>query len=396
MRPCLARKPPPTARPDIAAPADAAPPRSCSPRSARSSAAATRRCATCCSTPTTRSANSTRSRTRSPNWWPVSKALREIRNREKPTRSICRRTLSNTRTAYGKLRNEVTELEKRASRLKRETEQLRKDPRSTECGDRRWKPSAAELAIDIADGARRSPTRGPAESGSASRTKSLRDENGGGRRHKAASTSTSMAGRRSEVNTLAAEAWSSPPTTKSAPCRPRTREILPATSGLARKLAEGEKHHGASTRGLRSTENSLRRNDQRARPPFCRARGANDVTASESPSQQDGFDALQARANATDTVLMSEARDHVGARSEESARVGAGASAKPTQSATPWRPASPGLGGRPVPARGRRCVEGGDEPQLPGSSAPACPGQEPTTPRNARASTARPGDGQRR
>ena len=57
---------------------------------------------------------------------PVSKALRDFET-EKADKINLQAALSNTRTAYGKLRNEVTDLEKRATKAEREAEQLRKD-----------------------------------------------------------------------------------------------------------------------------------------------------------------------------------------------------------------------------------------------------------------------------
>src|SRR3954452_18662322 len=57
---------------------------------------------------------------------PVSKALREFET-EKADKINLQAALANTRTAHGKLRNEVTELEKQNATLERDVDQLRKD-----------------------------------------------------------------------------------------------------------------------------------------------------------------------------------------------------------------------------------------------------------------------------
>src|ERR1044072_1333791 len=57
---------------------------------------------------------------------PVSKALREFET-EKAEKINLQAALSTTRTAYGKLRTEVSELERKAINAERDAEQCRKD-----------------------------------------------------------------------------------------------------------------------------------------------------------------------------------------------------------------------------------------------------------------------------
>jgi len=80
---------------------------------------------------------------------PVSKALREFET-EKADKINLQAALSNTRTAYGKLRNEVTDLEKRATKAEREAEQLRKDLTFAENAAKALETVRGELAVDIA------------------------------------------------------------------------------------------------------------------------------------------------------------------------------------------------------------------------------------------------------
>lgn len=58
--------------------------------------------------------------------------------------------LNNTRTAYGKLRNEVAELEKKASFSEKECQALRQELATTQNLLRTLEATKAEISIDIA------------------------------------------------------------------------------------------------------------------------------------------------------------------------------------------------------------------------------------------------------
>ncbi|MGI8525330.1 MAG: hypothetical protein ACR2K5_04000 [Pseudolabrys sp.] len=80
---------------------------------------------------------------------PVSKALRDFES-EKSEKINLQTVFNNTRTAYGKLRNEVTELEKKASRFEKEAHQLRGDLTFAQKTARTLETQRAELAVDVA------------------------------------------------------------------------------------------------------------------------------------------------------------------------------------------------------------------------------------------------------
>src|SRR5262249_48211847 len=80
---------------------------------------------------------------------PVSKALRAF-EAEKSEKISLQTVLSNTRTAYGKLRNEVAELEKKAAFSEKECQALRQELTTTQNVLRSLEATKAEIAIDIA------------------------------------------------------------------------------------------------------------------------------------------------------------------------------------------------------------------------------------------------------
>ena len=69
---------------------------------------------------------------------------------EKSEKISLQTVLSNTRTAYGKLRNEVAELEKKASFSEKECQALRQELTTTQNLLRTLEVTKAEIAIDIA------------------------------------------------------------------------------------------------------------------------------------------------------------------------------------------------------------------------------------------------------
>jgi crescentin len=85
---------------------------------------------------------------------------------------------------------------------------------------------------------------------------------------------------------------------------------------LARRLAEAENNLNAMQSRLRSTENSLAEMTSDRGRLSAALEEATERHAGEIAKHQMRFDALQTRATTTDR-LMSEARDHIGAKSEE-------------------------------------------------------------------------------
>ncbi len=80
---------------------------------------------------------------------PVGKALRAF-EAEKSEKVSLQTVLNNTRTAYGKLRNEVGELEKRLARSEKDCNALRQELGTTQNTLRTVEATKAEIAIDIA------------------------------------------------------------------------------------------------------------------------------------------------------------------------------------------------------------------------------------------------------
>src|SRR3989304_5893450 len=80
---------------------------------------------------------------------PVSKTLRAF-EAEKSEKISLQTVLNNTRTAYGKLRNEVAELEKKASASESQCRALRQELTTTQNQLETAEATKAEIAIDIA------------------------------------------------------------------------------------------------------------------------------------------------------------------------------------------------------------------------------------------------------
>ena len=103
----------------------------------------------CCSTPTTRSTNSTPSRPRSASW-SIRSARRCALSKPRRPRKRPADGAQQTRTAYGKLRNEVAELEKKTAASDSECQTLRQELATTQSLLRTLETTKAEIAIDIA------------------------------------------------------------------------------------------------------------------------------------------------------------------------------------------------------------------------------------------------------
>ncbi len=80
---------------------------------------------------------------------PVSKTLRQL-EAEKAEKAGLQTVLNNTRTAYGKLRNEAAELEKRTATAEAQCRELRQELSTTQNQVQVLETTKAEIAIDIA------------------------------------------------------------------------------------------------------------------------------------------------------------------------------------------------------------------------------------------------------
>jgi chromosome segregation ATPase len=243
---------------------------------------------------------------------PVSKALRAF-EAEKSEKISLQTVLNNTRTAYGKLRNEVAELEKKANFSEKECQALRQELTTTQNLLRTLEVTKAEIAIDIA--ARRAQivdleARLAQETGEG---KALREEN------RRLDERFSAADKR--VMALESELNGSRQRLLMIEDEKRAQQIsLDKISAecdrLSRKLAETEANLTATQGRLRHVDGTLAElNTERTRLAGALDE-ANERREHELTTQRMRFDALQARASASEK-LLGEAREHLLARADE-------------------------------------------------------------------------------
>lgn len=243
---------------------------------------------------------------------PVGKALRSIET-EKSEKAALQTVLNNTRTAYGKLRNEAAELEKKSAAADREIQALRQELSTTQTLLRTVEATKCEIAIDVA--ARRAQiaeleSRLVQETGE---NKTLRDEN---RRLDERLTAT---GKR--IITIEADLNSTRQKLMMAEDEKRAQQSAfekasAEAARLSRKLAETEAALAASQGRLRHVEaNFAEVNTERTRIAGALDE-ANERHEHELTTQRMRFDTLTARAAATEK-LLGEAREHLIARAEE-------------------------------------------------------------------------------
>lgn len=243
---------------------------------------------------------------------PVSKTLRQLET-EKSEKLSLQTVLSNTRTAYGKLRNEVAELEKKTAASDSECQALRQELLSTQNLLRTTEATKAEIAVDIA--ARRAQiieleARLTQETGECN---ALREEN---RRLDERLTSTEK-----RIITLESELNGARQRLLMAEDEKRALQSLLDKSStdsarLARKLAETEASLNAAQGRLRHVEaNNAELVNERARLTHA-IDEANERHDHELTTNRMRFEALQARAQATEKLLV-EAREHLLAKAND-------------------------------------------------------------------------------
>jgi len=243
---------------------------------------------------------------------PVSKALRAF-EAEKSEKVSLQTILNNTRAAYGKLRNEVAELEKKANFSEKECQALRQELTTTQNLLRSLEATKAEIAIDIA--ARRAQivdleARLAQETGEG---KALREEN---RRldEKLSTADKRVVAIESELNAARQRLLMLEDEKRAQQIS--LDKISGETARLSRKLAESEASLTATQGRLRHVEgNFAELSTERARLASALDE-ANERHEHELTTQRMRFDALQARAAASEK-LLGEAREHLLARADE-------------------------------------------------------------------------------
>jgi crescentin len=242
----------------------------------------------------------------------VSNTLRAL-EAEKTEKISLQTVLNNTRTAYGKLRNEVGDLEKKLNLSTGECQALRQELASTQNLLKTVEATKAEIAIDIA--ARRAQiadleARLAQETGECN---ALRKEN---RRldERLTAADKRIIALESDLNAARQRLLMLEDEKRAQQaCLDKASAEL---ARLSRKLAETEASFNAAQGRLRHVEaNFAEVNTERARLATA-LEEANERREHELTSQHMRFEALQARATSTDRLLI-EAREHLLARAEE-------------------------------------------------------------------------------
>jgi len=243
---------------------------------------------------------------------PVSKALRAF-EAEKSEKISLQTVLNNTRTAYGKLRNEVAEFEKRANLSEKECQALRQELTTTQNLLRTLEATKAEIAIDIA--ARRAQivdleARLAQETGEG---KALREENRRLDERYSATDKRAMA-LESEINGARQRLLMLEDEKRAQQIS--LDKISAEAARLSRKLAETEASLTATQGRLRHVDGTVAElNTERTRIAGALDE-ANERHEHELTTQRMRFDTLQARASASEK-LLGEAREHLLARADE-------------------------------------------------------------------------------
>lgn len=238
---------------------------------------------------------------------PLTKTLRAF-EAEKAERLGLQTVLANTRTAYGKLRNEVAETEKKAAAADQQCKALRQELTTVQSQLRTVETTKQEIAIDIA--ARRAQiveleSRLTQESGE---NKTLREEN---RRldERLATTEKRIIQLEADLNATRQRLLTAEDEKRAQ--QTSLNKASAEHARLTRKLHETEAALGAAQGRLRHVEASTERSRLVSTLDEANERHAHELT-----NQQMRFDALQVRAQSTESLLV-EAREHLLGRAEE-------------------------------------------------------------------------------
>jgi chromosome segregation ATPase len=243
---------------------------------------------------------------------PVSKALAAYET-EKSEKIGLQTVLNNTRTAYGKLRNEMADLEKRATATQSECLMLRQELIGTQDLLKSAEATKAEISIDVA--ARRVQiseleSRLAQEGGD---NKALREEN---RRldDRLIAAEKRIVVLESDINSTRQRLLIAEDEKRS--LQGSLDKSIVDAARLSRKLAETEASLTTVHGRLRHVEaNFAETSTERARLASA-LEETNERHEHERNSQRIRLDAMQARVGATEK-LLGEAREHLLARADE-------------------------------------------------------------------------------
>lgn len=243
---------------------------------------------------------------------PVGKALRAI-EAERSEKLALQTLLNNTRTAYGKLRNETSELERKAAAAESECGALRQELANTHNLVKAVETTKAEVAVDLATRRAQIVDLEARLAQEAGENRALRDENKrldermviGEKRIIALESDLNGARQRLIMSDDEKRAQQT-----------LLEKASAESARLSRKVAETEAALAAAQGRLRHVEaNFIEVTTERARVTTA-LEEANERHGHEMTSQRMRFEALQARAAASEK-LLAEARDHLLARAEE-------------------------------------------------------------------------------
>lgn len=243
---------------------------------------------------------------------PVTKALSAF-EAEKSEKISLQTVLNNTRTAYGKLRNEISGLERKAASFEHDALQLRQELAATVATLRGVESAKSELAIDLqAKRAQITDLEFTLQQESAT-SKKFAEEN---RRLNERLAAADKRGTQFEAELHAARQ-------KLALLEDERRAVqlsldkqIGDSARLSRRLAEAEANHSAVQGRLRHVESNLAElTSERARLASS-IEEINERHQGELATQRMRFETLQARSAASDK-LLAEARDHLMARAED-------------------------------------------------------------------------------
>jgi crescentin len=243
---------------------------------------------------------------------PVSKALRDFES-EKSEKVSLQTILNNTRAAYGKLRNEITEVERKAAAFERDAAEARRDLQLAHNTVRTLEQARGELAIDIA--ARRAQIaelEGRLAQEQAE-TKALRDET---RRlnDRHVTNDKRIVQLEADLNAARQKLVLSDDEKRSV--QSSLDKAVAECARLSRRLAEAEGNYTTVQGRLRLVEGNLAEViSERGRLSHALDE-VNERHQGELTTQQMRYEALQARATATER-LLDEAREQLTARAEE-------------------------------------------------------------------------------
>lgn len=243
---------------------------------------------------------------------PVGKTL-EAFEAERAEKLSLQTVLNTTRTAYGKLRNEAAETEKRATSAEQQCRSLRDELSTTQTALRTAEATKAEISIDIA--ARRAQIADLESklTHESSEARILREEN---RRldERLAATDKRIIALDAELNATRQKLLMAEDEKQAQ--QAAFEKASSEAARVARKLTETETTLNAVQNRLRSLEaNLVEVSSERTRLAGALDE-ANERHEHEVSTHRMRFDTLQARATATERLLV-EAREHLVARAEE-------------------------------------------------------------------------------